>query len=153
MGERFIIKRRVQFSETDLAGVLHFSNYYRMMEEAEHAFWRSLGMSVFMIDSDQRISWPRVATSCQYFAPVRFEDELELVLRVSNIGERSITYEIEFRCHNRRIALGSATAACCAMVVGSADPTYQAGYTFQPVSIPESVRSKIAPFVSKKDGS
>ena len=33
--------RRVQFADTDQAGVVHFSWFARYMEEAEHALWRA----------------------------------------------------------------------------------------------------------------
>ena len=39
----FTYRRRVQFYETDLAGIVHFSWYPRYMEEAEHAMWRDAG--------------------------------------------------------------------------------------------------------------
>ena len=83
----FNITRRVQFAETDMAGVLHFSNYYRWMEEIEHAFWRSCGLSV-IIDTGE-ISWPRVKTGCEHYAPARFEDEVLLTLRVINVGDQN----------------------------------------------------------------
>ncbi|MGY8650976.1 MAG: acyl-CoA thioesterase, partial [Verrucomicrobiia bacterium] len=54
----FIITRRVEFSETDAAGIVHFANFYRYMEYAEHAFFRSLGRSI--VDLDLDIGWPRV---------------------------------------------------------------------------------------------
>ena len=93
----FVITRRVQFVETDLAGVLHFSNYYRYMEEVECAFWRAQGLGVIYKDNDVEISWPRVATKCEYRAPARFEQELELALTVAHVGGRSVTYDVEFR--------------------------------------------------------
>lgn len=122
--------RRVQFAETDLAGVLHFANYYRFMEEIEHAFWRALNLSVICRDGEQEVSWPRVSTNCEYFAPARFEDELELVLVVGKVTEQSVTYDIEFHCGGKRLAKGSTTAACCTMTDGR----------FQSVRIPESLR-------------
>src|SRR5689334_19819650 len=48
MPTEFTVRHLVQFSETDMAGIVHFSNYFRWMEEVEHAFLRSLGMSVSM---------------------------------------------------------------------------------------------------------
>src|SRR5689334_6065032 len=42
----FRYTRRVQFSETDMAGIVHFSAYFRFMEEAEHALWRAAGVSI-----------------------------------------------------------------------------------------------------------
>ena len=37
---KFSYEHRVEFFETDLAGIVHFANYYRFMEQAEHAFFR-----------------------------------------------------------------------------------------------------------------
>ncbi len=133
MPTEFVMQRRVQFAETDIAGVLHFSNYYRMMEETEHAFWRSLSLSVMQPDGDRIISWPRVATSCQYFAPALFDDVLDIALSIAKISDRSITYIAEFRKNGERIATGQTTAVCCAME----------NSTFQSVPIPESLRHKL----------
>ena len=52
------LKRRVQFYETDMAGIVHFSWFFRYMEEAEHALWRAAGLSIAPPDS--AIGWPRV---------------------------------------------------------------------------------------------
>ena len=119
--------RRVQFAETDMAGVAHFSNYFRMMEELEHAFWRSLGMSVHRGAEGVAEGWPRVAASCEYFAPVRFEDELDMRMRITAVGEKSMSYETEFQHRGRRVALGRMTIVYCALVGGS----------FQAVPIPQ----------------
>ncbi|MCO6437779.1 MAG: acyl-CoA thioesterase [Phycisphaerae bacterium] len=133
MADAYLYHRAVQFSDTDMAGVLHFSNYYRYMEEAEHAFWRSLGESVVVKNGDHAVSWPRVATGCEYFAPARFEDVLDLALTVSHVGNRSVSYEIEFRRGGERIAIGRTTAVCCTM----------SGGNFGPTEIPPSLREKL----------
>lgn len=133
MPREFVYPRRVHFAETDMAGVMHFANYYRIMEEAEHAFWRSLGLSVHTVDPSAEIGWPRVATSCQYFAPARFEDELQVRLRLVDVGEKTVEFECEFLREDTRLALGKTTAVCCAMV----------DRTFQSIAIPEHVRAKL----------
>lgn len=133
MNRPFSYSRHVQFADTDLAGVLHFSNYYRYMEEAEHAFWRSLGDSVVHRESEGAVSWPRVATACEYFAPAHFEDDLELLLTVAHVGNRSVSYEIEFRRDGERIAIGRTTAVCCTMSRGK----------FGPAEIPSALREKL----------
>jgi len=138
MPGEFTMTRRVQFAETDLAGVLHFSNYYRYMEELEHAFWRSLGESVVFGDGDGTVSWPRVATSCEYAAPVHFEDELELSLVLTKIGSKSVTYEIAFRRGSDRIAVGEMTAVCCMM----------SGGRFASSAIPDGIRAKLEGFAA-----
>ena len=51
-------RRRVQFYETDLVGIVHFAWYLRYMEEAEHALWRAAGLSIH--DRDAEFGWLRV---------------------------------------------------------------------------------------------
>ena len=135
MAAAYSINRRVQFAETDMAGVAHFSNYFRWMEDVEHAFFRSLGLSVVMHQQGREISWPRVAVECEYFGPVRFEDELELRLRVMKVGEKSFTYEVDFMKGDRQVALGKVTSVCCAV-----EPP--GGFTAIP--IPPDIRSRLA---------
>jgi len=133
VAREFVIKRRAQFADTDMAGVLHFAAYYRFMEEVEHAYWRSHGHSVMSEHEGREIGWPRVATSCEYFAPVQFEHVLELALSVIRVGNRSITYEIEFRHEGRRVALGRSTAVCCEV----------ADRGFRPIAIPDPLRQAL----------
>ncbi len=138
MSSEFRMKRRVEFAETDLAGVLHFANYFRYMEEIEHAFWRSLGISVIVRDSDRSISWPRVAVHCDYRAPAHFEDELELVLELAKIGERSLEFKVEFWRGSERLAQGRYTTVCCEMNSGA----------FKTVAVPEEIRRVLEPQVT-----
>ena len=95
MASEFTITRRVEFSETDLAGIMHFTNFYRWMEICEHEFLRSLGLSVDMEDENGRFGWPRVKTSCRFKRPLRFE-EVEVKLIVAEIRDRSIRYAFQF---------------------------------------------------------
>ena len=66
MAYEFRILRRVEFSETDMAGIVHYSNFFRYMESAEHAFFRSLGLSVVdrpeHAPEGERVGWPRVSS-------------------------------------------------------------------------------------------
>ena len=133
MPAEFTIRRRVQFAETDMAGVLHFSNYFRYMEEIEHAFWRSLDLTVYHPDAEPSLSWPRVATDCEYSAPLHFEDEVDLALRVTKVGHKSLSYEVEFRRSGERCATGRVTAVCCITKPGS----------FAPTPIPNVIRARL----------
>src|SRR2546429_5286166 len=83
------LRRRVQFHETDVAGIVHFSWFFRYMEEAEHALWREAGLSIHPPDSD--IGWPRVAASCDFHGALRFEDEFDVSIRVPSGEDRKST--------------------------------------------------------------
>jgi acyl-CoA thioester hydrolase len=106
----FRLKRRVNFYETDQAGIVHFSNFYRYMEEAEHAMWRAGGMSI--AERDATVGWPRVQASFEYFRPLRFDDEFEILMRVTEISEKRIRYSCTLSRENTKIATGSMTIAC-----------------------------------------
>src|SRR3954464_5832908 len=110
------IKRRIQFHDTDMAGVVHFSNYFRMMEEVEHAFFRTLGLSIVMTHEALEIGWPRAAAFLEYFGALKFEEGGELIMRVTKVGEKSFNYEVEFQWEGRKVALGKITSVCCEML-------------------------------------
>lgn len=116
----FTVTERIHFSDTDMAGIVHFSNFFRLMERAEHAFFRSLGTSIFpqgrileTMDESERVGWPRVDASCQYFQPLYFEDEVTIRLFVSEVRTRSISYVFRFLAQNGELAaLGKMTIVC-----------------------------------------
>ena len=97
MAHEFKLTRIVEFAETDMAGIMHFSNFFRLMEETEHSFFRSLGISVHQEVDNQLIGWPRVNATCEYSHPLKFEDKVEIHLLVKEIQEKSITYQYQFR--------------------------------------------------------
>ena len=66
--------RLVEFADTDMAGILHFSNFFRYMEATEHEFFRSLGLSVHSNSPDGTWGAARVQAECDYSAPLRYED-------------------------------------------------------------------------------
>lgn len=133
MPTEFSIRRRVQFAETDMARILHFANYYRMMEEVEHAFFRSVGLSVVMRYEDRHIGWPRVATACEYLGAVKFEEELDLNFRITRVGDKSLSYEVEFLLGGKRVALGKVTTVCCVLENGG----------MRSIAIPAEIREKL----------
>lgn len=114
---RYVYNDRVQFSDTDMAGIVHFSNFFRFMERAEHAFFRSINLSIWEgageVVPAERVGWPRVHASCDYHAPLFFQEEFEMELLVEEIRSKAIRYLI--RCWNAKgtlIAEGRMAAAC-----------------------------------------
>ena len=112
-----VVTKRVEFSETDMAGIVHFSNFFRYMELVEHDFFRSLGTSIAPKSDDEKIGWPRVNATCDFKKPLYFEDEFEIRLEVVKKTTRSLTYEIQFHRDYQTdtptlIAIGRITAVC-----------------------------------------
>jgi len=112
----FKLIRRVEFPDTDMAGIVHFSAFFRYMEAAEHAFFRSLGLSIVTKGFDPAIGWPRVHAACDYKSPLRFEDRFEIHLIVKERLEKRIRYGVAFRTVDedpvREIARGELAVAC-----------------------------------------
>ena len=118
----FLHRRRVEFFETDMAGIVHFSNYLRYMEMAEHDFLRSIGFSVNGIIEGRHVGWPRVHASCDYRAPVKFEDELEIHVLVKEKKPRVLEYVHAIRrgVGGPVVAVGRMVAVCVAVDAGGA---------------------------------
>lgn len=127
------IRRRVYFYECDGAGIVHFSNYFRYMEEAEHGLWRASGLSIAR--AELGVSFPRVAASFEYHRPLRFEDEVDITVRIVSISTRSLKYTCTLTKDGAAIATGSATIVCVAP---------QPDKSMKSVPIPPEIASRFA---------
>lgn len=116
----FHTTRFVEFADTDMAGIMHFSAFFRFMEAAEHALLRSLGFSVFSEIGDEVITFPRVASSCEYHSPARCEETLDIDVTVRRVGTKSVTYGFAFSHKGRDVATGQMTSVCCRVPHGGA---------------------------------
>ena len=104
------LRRRVQFYETDSAGMVHFTCFFRYMEEAEHAMWREAGLSIAPAGAD--VGFPRVAAAFEYHRALRFEDEFDITIRVTAIADKTMSYACVLSKGETRIASGTLTIAC-----------------------------------------
>ena len=112
----FVYHRRVQFPETDASGIVHFTNFFKYVEEAEHAMWRAAGVSINQ--HDRGIGWPRVAASFEFRKPLRFEDEFDVHIRIAEKTGKTIRYAATLRRNGEVHAEGSLTIICVRRVAG-----------------------------------
>ena len=105
----FRYRRRVQFAETDLHGIVHFSMYFRFMEEAEHALWRAAGLTIERAGAET--GWPRVSAAFDYKHPLRFEDEFDVEVRIAATTRRTIQYGFTMTLGETCIGRGTLTTA------------------------------------------
>jgi acyl-CoA thioester hydrolase len=101
--------RRVQFAETDLAGIVHFSVFFRYMEEAEHALWRAAGLTIARAGEES--GWLRLAASFEFKAPLHFEEEFEVDVQIANLTRRTLQYGFTIRRGEKNIGTGMMTIA------------------------------------------
>lgn len=131
-------RRRVEFRDTDAAGIVHFSAFFFWMESAEHELLRAAGLSVFEPLADgATASWPRVSAACDYTAAVRFGDEIDIHASVADLGRSSVTFAFRFTHDGRQVAEGRIVAVRCLMWPGRKP---------EPVAIPEPTARALAAF-------
>jgi acyl-CoA thioester hydrolase len=86
----FSVRTRVAFSDTDAQGVVYYGRYNPYFDLARGEYLRSLGL----LHRDSGGEFVMRANDVEYFAPARFDDEIEIHVRVAKIGRSSITFEL-----------------------------------------------------------
>ena len=86
----FLWRSRVRFVDTDFSTRIHYSALFRHFEIAETEFLRSLGVG-YAHWFERGFSMPRVHVEADYLAPLRFDDEIDVEVRVERIGAASLT--------------------------------------------------------------
>jgi acyl-CoA thioester hydrolase len=113
MSTPFAITRRVEFGDTDMAGIMHFSNFFRFMEVAETDFLLARGLTVSWFEDGRKLGFPRVSASCDYAKPAKFGDLLTVAVTVEKVGRKSVAYRFDFTRGPDPIAVGRMTAVYC----------------------------------------
>ena len=111
----FTTRRKIEFADTDMGGIVHFARFFVFLETAEHEFLAAVGTPVIHQRDGRQIGWPRVSASLEYRSPARLGDELLIKLRVARKGTKSLTYEFAVSAGERPVAAGSMTSVCCIM--------------------------------------
>jgi len=143
MPSQYRLRRRVQFYETNMDGIVHFSWFFRYMEEAEHALWREAGLSIAAPGAE--VGFPRLSAACDFRAPLRFEDEFEAWIRVAEITRRTMRYTCILTRGDTRIATGGMTIACVSK---------RPGQPMKAVEFPPDVvaRFTVDPYAGREEG-
>ena len=131
----FTITRRVEFGDTDMAGIMHFSNFFRFMEVAESDYLRSLGLSVSWVEGGVKWGFPRVSAACDYKKPAKFQDVLTVAVTLEKLGKKSVGYRFDFsnQC-GEPLASGRMTSVFCR----SLGPDH-----IEALDIPTNIRAKL----------
>jgi YbgC/YbaW family acyl-CoA thioester hydrolase len=134
---RFVTTRRVEFIDTDMAGIVHFTNFFRYMEQAEAEFFRTQGYSLATTTDGTGVGWPRVAASASFKAPAYHNDVLEVRIFIRRRGFKSLTLQFEFHRGETLVATGQIkTAYCC----------FRPGHAIQSMEIPPEFDSLLGPY-------
>ena len=88
--------------------MVHFSMFFRYMEEAEHAVWRAAGMDIF--ERHEERSWPRISAHFDFKAPLRFQDEFEVRTEIATVTRSTIQWAHVVTRGEAVIGTGTVTA-------------------------------------------
>ncbi|MDO8543405.1 MAG: thioesterase family protein [Opitutaceae bacterium] len=143
----FCHRRLVEFADTDLAGIMHFSNFFRFVESAEHAFFRSLGHRVHTANGTEHEGWPRLEVSCKFHQPARFEQTLEICLRIDEIRTSSLTYSFSVFVAEAAERAPLATGACSIIHV----ELDTGAHKIRKAPIPPALREKLEATVARSE--
>ena len=123
---------RVGFSDTDAQGIVYYGRYMPYFDVARTEYHRHLGLLRSAPDEPQFVMR---AVDVEYHAPARFDDVIEVFVRVARIGRTSATYELAAYLEGERLTV---TATQTHVRVDLDER--------KPVPIPDSYRERIRGF-------
>jgi acyl-CoA thioester hydrolase len=126
---------RVRFAETDAQGVVYNGNYFTYFEVGRVNYFRNLGIK-FSWSGEKKYDITVAEACCQYKSPARFDDELEVFVRVPEIRHTSFIFEYLI---TRKLTGEIISCGHTVMVILNAD-------TKKPTAIPDEIKNKILEF-------
>lgn len=97
----------VAFSDTDMAGVVHFTSILRYVENAEHAALAELGIPVISKEGGV----PKVHVECDYKSPLRFGDEVSVQMVLDEVSNKSLKWSFSVKVKEKIAATGKLVTA------------------------------------------
>ncbi|MGV3708667.1 MAG: acyl-CoA thioesterase [Gemmatimonas sp.] len=137
----FLSSDRVRWADVDLVGIMRFSAFTRLVENAEQDLSRHVGLGYAEIMVNPEHWMPRRSLTIEYTAPARIDDELQLATYVSRIGESSLTLSVDVMTRDFRRLYAAAT-----VVIVCVDAA-----TFSKQPIPAAMRAALAPYTLSVD--
>ncbi len=122
------LAHRISYGETDTMGVLYYAEYLHLFERGRSEFIRARGMSYATVE-ERGVMLPVREAQCRYRSPARFDDLVQLRVRITEWGRASLTFAYELYSENRdRLLATGMTQHACVNASG------------RPVAVPEWLR-------------
>jgi acyl-CoA thioester hydrolase len=97
---------RVRYAETDQMGVAYHANYLVWMEVARTDMCRALGFNYKEMENGDGILLAVAEAHCRYLSAARYDDDVDILVSVSDANRRFVTFDYEISCGDRRVAVG-----------------------------------------------
>ena len=92
-GRMFSIALPINYEDTDAGGVVYYGNYLGYMERARNAWLRSLGLPLSRLRAEHGVVFAVAAARLSYLAPAVLDDQIEVTLKVANVGAASVWFD------------------------------------------------------------
>ena len=105
-------KRRAYYYETDKMGIVHHSNYVRILEESRVDLMRKVGLPFTMVE-ELGLMIPVLSVHLEYKFPLRFDDEFEVVCSLADFNgcKFTVRYEVN-NLTTGKLAVKAVTSHC-----------------------------------------
>lgn len=125
---QFLHRLRVRWSEADMQGIVFNGHYLTYADVALTEYWRAIGYPYPSSVERLGVDWLVVKATLEYRAPARYDDELEIGVRVGQVGNSSIRFLLEMYCGETHLINGE-------IIYVTVDPS-----THAPVRVPQALR-------------
>lgn len=110
-----VVQRRIDWADTDAAGIYHHSTVWRLVEAAEATLHDRLG-----IRHETFGRTPRVRVSAEFRRPLAFWDLVDVTLTAAAVGRTAADYTFALHCRGELAAQGEITTVLIDRADGTA---------------------------------
>ena len=111
-----VIRRRIEWIDTDAAGIYHWTTVFRLAEAAEQAMHSALGLEPAVAFA------PRVAAAAEFKRALAFNDAVDVELAIETIDHSSLVYGLTVTSEAGVAAEGTLTVRCVDQATGRPAP-------------------------------
>jgi 4-hydroxybenzoyl-CoA thioesterase len=85
-----IVERKIMWGDLDALGIVFYPRYYEWIDGCGHLFFESLGLSLYRMRRDRNMVFGLVETGCRYHRPGRYHQDIRIVTRLDDVGDKTL---------------------------------------------------------------
>ncbi len=88
---RNIVDRKIMWGDLDALGIVFYPRYYEWIDASGHLFFESIGLNLGDLRRERSLLFGLVETSCRYFNPGRYHQNIRICTQISRLGSKTVT--------------------------------------------------------------